>query len=125
MRRVQIGGATGEVTLFGEAGGHPGSAQVGLDGGVVVAGPLEKMGANGLETVAVRVPFVAVEGAECGEARGGAVDHGEGDGPAERGGGTWRDLGEHVVEGEDLRPVGAGVGGRLVVQCGDGRLDLV
>ncbi len=58
-------------------------------------------------------------------AGGGAVDVGEGDGPAERDQRSRGDGVEDLVEGEDLGPVGLLGGGGLVMQGGDRRLDLV
>ena len=68
---------------------------------------------------------VAGEGVEAGEAGGRAVDHGGGDGVAERDHGVVGDAQEHLVEGEDLRPVGVLDARGFVVEGGDGRLQLV
>ena len=70
-------------------------------------------------------PIVGVQRAEHRETRSWSVDHRDGDRPIERHDRTRRDLFEHVVQGEDLRPVGL-VGARsFVVDRGDRRLQLV
>ena len=55
----------------------------------------------------------------------GPCDHGDGDGAVERHHRVRGDAGEEVVEPEDLDPVGVVGRGRLVVDGGDGRLQLV
>ena len=61
---------------------------------------------------------------ERGEAVGGAVELGDGDGPVERDHGVRAQRVELVVEGDDLRPVGGVGGGGVGVDGGDGGLDL-
>jgi hypothetical protein len=53
------------------------------------------------------------------------MDHGGGDSPAQRHDRPGVHLGEQVVEGEDLRPVGVLGADGFVVQGGDRGLDLV
>ena len=68
---------------------------------------------------------VVGEGAEGGEPGGGAMHHGQRDRAAECDDGSGCDLGEDVVEGEDLQPVGVLGGAGFVVEGGDGGLDLI
>ena len=69
--------------------------------------------------------IVGVQCAEHRETRSRSVDHRDGDRPIERHDGAGRDLLEHVVQGEDLRPVRLVIARRFVVDRGDRRLELI
>jgi hypothetical protein len=47
----ELGIAEFEIALFGEAGGELGSLEIGIAGSRVVAGQLEKMATDGVQTV--------------------------------------------------------------------------
>jgi hypothetical protein len=66
-----------------------------------------------------------IQRAEHRETRSWSVDHRDGDRPIERHDGARRDLFEHVVQREDLRPVGLVGARRFVVDRGDRRLQLI
>jgi len=116
------------VVALGDVRGPAGGLGVGRGGGGQVAAQLVQVAADGVPPVAVAEHLAQPVGlAQPGggtesvadrdrapEHRGGVLTHGivgEGD--------------EVVVPGEDLRPVGLLGGGRVVVQRGDGGLDLV
>ena len=73
----------------------------------------------------LREAGIVVERREPLEADAGAVHHGGGDGLAEPHHRALRDLHEHAIEGEDLRPVGGVRARGLVVHGRDGGLDLI
>ena len=112
------------ATFVARAGGldvrHGGSGQVAVE--------LVQVAADGMPSVAVAEHLAQPIGLE--QPRGGTEDVADRDRAAEHGGGVLahRVVGEGdevVVPGEDLRPVGLLGAGRVVVQGGDGGLDLV
>ncbi len=66
-----------------------------------------------------------VEAVQPGETGAWPMRHGRGDGPVQRHHGVGGHGLKQVVQGQDLGPVGGGVGGGLVVQGRDGGLHLV
>src|SRR5262249_14682961 len=124
-RLVQLGCPQFEVALFGQVRRQLGRPEVGVVGGGCFAGLFEQVGAYRFEAVAVGHAVGGVEGAEQGEPGCGPVDHGNGDGAAERDDRSGGDGGEDVVQGEDLRPVGGLGAGGLGVKRGDRGLELV
>jgi hypothetical protein len=121
-RRVTEAGqlALEVAPLCGVAGEGDGSAE--RVGGLVVAtGPVERLGAGGVEQV-VGGQVDLVEGVECG-CRAAVLHHG--DRAVERDQGVGAQALQVVVEGDDLGPIGGGGRCRIGVDGGDGRLDLV
>jgi hypothetical protein len=116
------------VVAFGDVRGPPGGLGVRCGGGEEVAVELVQVAADGVPPVPVAEhlaqpvglaqprgsPEYVADRDRAAEHRGGVLAHrvvGEGD--------------EVVVPGEDLRPVGLLGAGRVVVQGGNGGLDLV
>jgi hypothetical protein len=94
-----------------------------LSGDVEVPGPLVQAGAYRVEPVMVAEPRrKLLDGAQPGKR---SVDLADRDRAAERGDRIVGELDELVVPGENLRPVGLLGGAGVVVQRGDGGLDLV
>jgi hypothetical protein len=124
----RAGGLPDEVVSLGDVGCAPGGLGVGRSGGGQVAGELVEVAAGGVPAVAVAEDVAEAVGLE--ETCGRAYDVSDRDRAAEHGGGVLVDrvVGEGdevVVPGEDLGPVGLLGRGRVVVQGGDGGLDLV
>ena len=91
----------------------------------MVAGQLQQVGADGVQTVAAAQQGLAVQGCQQVQAGPGALHHGHGDGAVEghhRAGG---DAFQQLVQAEDLAPVGVLGPWRLGVHGGDGGLELV
>src|SRR5688500_14175159 len=122
------GGPTDQVIAFGDVRGAPGGLRVRRGGGGQVAVELVQVAADGMPPVAVAEHLAQPVGLE--QPRSGTDHVADRDRAAEHGGGVLarRVLGEGdevVVPGEDLRPIGLPGARRVVVQGGDGRLDLV
>ena len=116
------------MVALGDVRRAPGGLGVGRGGGGQVAVELVQVAADGMPAVAVAEHLAQPIGLE--QPRGGTEDVADRDRAAEHGGGVLahRVVGEGdevVVPGEDLRPVGLLGAGRVVVQGGDGGLDLV
>ena len=90
-----------------------------------VAGLFQQVCPDGFEAMVVDEAGVVVEGADQREGRRGAVDVGEGDGPAQCDQRSRGDGFQDFVQGEDLGPVRLVGGGSLVVERGDRGLNLV
>src|SRR5579859_5534942 len=112
-----------EIALLWKARGEASSPLVRCAGTFPVAGHLQKMGAHGREAVVVTQRLV--ERSQQLQSRGWTVDHRERDGPVERDHGAVPDALEDLVDGEDLPPVGLSRAWRLVVDRGDGGLELI
>ena len=129
MRRLAAAGeALGpglEVVALGEAAGQTGGFEVLAAGAVVAAGQLVEVSPDGVEAVVVVQARVLVELVELCEGDVGSVGHGDGDRSVERDDRVRGDAAEHVVQRTDLEPVGVRGGRRLVVDGGDGGLQLV
>lgn len=109
--------------LLGRVGGQLQRTLVGDSG---VAGPVERaeqFGAGGVEQVIV--VQVAGQGVELGEGGGGAGDVAQGDRPVQAGHRRWSQVQQHVVEHDDLGPVGVLPPLGLRVAGDDRRLQLV
>jgi len=78
-----------------------------------------------VQPVRGRDPLVRADVLKQLEADPRAVHHGGGHGVVERDNGVVAGLHQHLVQRQDLRPVGFRGRGRLVVQGGDRRLDLI
>src|SRR6476661_3265044 len=116
-----------EVVALGDGRGAAGGLGVGLRGGGEVAVQLVQVAADGVPAMAL-AEHVA-QAVALAQAGGGAVDVADRDGAAEDGGGVVADrvVGERdevVIPGEDLWPVGLLGARRVVVQGGDGGLEL-
>ena len=116
------------MVALGGVRGAAGGLDVRRGGSGQVAAELVQVGADGMPPVAVAEHLAQPVG--LAQPRGGTEDVADRDRAAEHGGGVLahRVVGEEdevVVPGEDLRPVGLLGARRVVVQGGDGGLDLV
>ena len=121
----QAGGAEREVALLRHARGHPRRPQVRLAGGVGSPASSSRCARTAssrwvcaIRSSSSRVPSSAEPGPR-------PVHHRDRDRAVERDDRPGRDLLEHLVQREDLRPVGLLGARRLVVHRGDRRLQLV
>jgi putative flippase GtrA len=122
------GGLTDQVVLLGDVRRATGGLRVGRGGGGEVAAELVQVAADGMPSVAVAEHVAQPVG--LAQPGGGAEDVADRDRAPEHGGGflAHRIVGEGdevVVPRQDLRPVGLLGARRIVVQGGDGGLDLV
>ena len=124
----RAGGLAHEVVALGDVGGPAGGLGVRRAGRDRVAVELVQVAAHGVPAVAVAEHPAQPVG--LAQPRGGAEHVPDGDRPAQHRGrvlphrvGGERD--QVVVPGQDLRPVGLRRGRRVVVEGGDGGLDLV
>src|SRR5512132_4161019 len=124
----RAGGLAHQVVALGDVRGPAGGLGVGRGGGGQVAVELVQVAADGVPAVPLADHVAQLVG--LAQPGGGAEDVADRDRAAEHGGGVLahRVVGEGdevVVPGEDLRPVGLLGACRVVVQGGDGGLDLV
>ena len=124
----RAGGLADEVVALGDVRGPAGGLGVGRGGGREVAAQLVQVAADGVPAVPLAEHLAQPVG--LAQPRGGAEDVADRDRAPEHRGGVLahRVAGEGdevVVPGEDLRPVGLLGACRVVVQGGDGGLDLV
>jgi hypothetical protein len=116
LRTVAHAAAVGAmVCLYGDTG----------RGKTVLAEQFQEVGSGGEQAVVAAHPFVGLQGGEQVQPGGGSVHHGDGDRAVERDHRVRGDLLQEPVQSEDLPPVrGLDVLG-LVVDGGDGRLQLI
>ena len=124
----RAGGPADEVVALGDVRGPAGGIRVCRGGGREVAAELVQVPADGVPAVTLADHVTQPVG--LAQAGGGPENVANRDCAPEHRGGVvaHRVVGERdevVVPGEDLRPVGLLGAGRVVVQCGDGGLDLV
>lgn len=111
--------------MFGfEFGEGEGFSEV-AGGGFEVAELGFEFGEDGVEEVVVLELGVVLDACEAGDACGGALHAGEGDGAVEGDDGGVVELDKVVVEREDAGPVGGGVVGGGAVAGGDAGLEVV
>ena len=116
------------MIALGDVRRAPGGLDVGRSGSGQVTVELVQVAADGMPPVALPQDLAQPIGLEQPLDR--TDDVADGNRPAEHGGGVlaYRVVGEGdevVIPGEDLRPIGLLAAPRVVVQGGDGRLDLV
>jgi len=121
----QLRGAGLEVALLGDAQGAAGGQTVGGMCRLPVTCHVQQVCADRVDAVVTGERGVGFRRCELLETRLRAVDHRDGDEPVEGDHRSGRDALQHVVEPEDLPPVGVLEAGRLVVDGGDRRLQLV
>ena len=93
--------------------------------GPAIAGGLQQVRANGVQSVISREPFVPLQPAQQFEPGFRATDHRHRYCMVQADDGVVGDLKQHRVQRRDLRPVRLLGGRSLVVDGGDGGLDLV
>jgi hypothetical protein len=121
----QAGRHARRVSLLGKTRGHSRRPLVALAGGSRIPCKLEQVPPHPLEPVGVRHPLISVEGAEHGEPSAWSVHHRDRQCTIQRDHRPGRHALEHLVEGEDLRPVRVLRARRLVVNGRYRRLHLV
>lgn len=111
-----------EVVPFGDARCPAGGNLIVRDGGRMISGHFQQMGANGVKTVMAGEASIGIERIEQIETRGRAVHHGRGNGVIEHHHGIVRHAFQEIIERQDLRPIGIRGSGGFVMNGGDGGL---